>query len=112
MRRKGLETEESGPDPLESPAIAPPAPTPIDRDTSPKPPNPRTPDASGTNAAGPLDLAKIAALVAAVDALLSASLTEQARPLVRELRAHVEAAQGPRAAVLDLRAERSKRRDA
>ena len=56
-----------------------------------------------------LDVDALVALVTAVDALLSASLIAQARPIVRELRAALEGAQGPRAAVIDLGAARSKR---
>lgn len=56
-----------------------------------------------------LDVDALVALVTAVDALLSASLTAQARPIIRELRSALEAAQGPRARVIDLGVERSKR---
>lgn len=66
-------------------------------------------DPAQTDEHGRVDWVKLSALVAAVDALLSASLTDQARPLVRELRALVEAAQGPRAVVVDLRSERARR---
>lgn len=56
-----------------------------------------------------IDLDAMIALVTAVDALLSASLIDQARPIVRELRSALEGAQGPRARVIDLGLERSKR---
>lgn len=49
-----------------------------------------------------LDLDAAIALVTAVDALLSASLIAQARPIVRELRSALEGAQRPRALVIDL----------
>jgi hypothetical protein len=58
-----------------------------------------------------LDLDALVALATAVDALLSAGLTDQARPIVRELRSALEAAQGPRARVIDLSVERAKRSD-
>jgi hypothetical protein len=56
-----------------------------------------------------LDLDAMLALVTAVDALLSARLIDQARPIVRELRSVLEGAPGPRARVIDLGVERSKR---
>lgn len=62
-----------------------------------------------TNPDGSVDWSRIEALVLAVDALLAAALTEHARPLVRELRSIVEGAQGPRATIIDLGSERSKR---
>jgi hypothetical protein len=64
---------------------------------------------AATRDGAPFDVSKIAALLTAVDALLGASMGEQARPLVHELRTLVDAAQGPRAAVIDLTRERSKR---
>lgn len=56
-----------------------------------------------------LDLDAMLALVTAVDALLSASLVAQARPLVRELRAVLEDVSGPRARVINLGTARTKR---
>lgn len=61
------------------------------------------------NEHGRPDWTRLHALVVAVEALVSAGMTSEARPLVRELRALVEAAQGPRATVLDLHAARAKR---
>ncbi len=65
--------------------------------------------AASRNPGKALDLDALLALVTAVDALLSASLVTQARPIVRELRSALEAAQGPRARVIDLGVARSKR---
>lgn len=56
-----------------------------------------------------LDLDALVALVTAVDALLSARLIDQARPIVRELKGVLEGAQGPRARVIDLGSKRVKR---
>lgn len=56
-----------------------------------------------------LNVDALVALVTAADALLSARLIEQARPIVRELRSALEGAQEPRARVIDLSVERSKR---
>jgi hypothetical protein len=56
------------------------------------------------------DLERAEALAAAADALLGAGLVDQARPLVRELRAILGAARGPGAAVVPLALERAMRR--
>lgn len=65
-------------------------------------------DAPRTSA-GEVDWVRLHALTVAIEALLSAGLASQARPLVGELRTIVEAARGPSAKVIDLAIERSKR---
>lgn len=56
-----------------------------------------------------LDVDRIHALIVAIEALVIAGMSSQASPLCGELRGMVEAARGPRAGVIDLRNERSKR---
>jgi len=52
---------------------------------------------------GSVDWVRLDALVRAVDALVSANLASEARPLVSQVRAIVEAARGPSAEVIELR---------
>ncbi len=59
--------------------------------------------------AGRAAWSKLHALVVAVEALVAAGMSAQARPLVAELRTIVESARGPAAKVIELGAERSKR---
>lgn len=56
--------------------------------------------------AGEVDWTKMYALVVAIEALTSAGLASQARPLASELRTAIEAARGPVARVVDLRSRR------
>lgn len=55
------------------------------------------------------DWSRLHALVVAVEALMNAGLTHEARPLLAQLRGIVEAARGPAAKVIELGVERSRR---
>jgi hypothetical protein len=52
---------------------------------------------------------RLHALVTAVEALVSAGMTAEARPLLGQLRSVLEAARGPGARVIDFGVEGSKR---
>lgn len=58
---------------------------------------------------GRVDWARLHALVTAVEALVAAGMTSEARPLLGQLRGIVEAARGPSAKVFELSVERSRR---
>ena len=55
--------------------------------------------------------ARLEALAVAVQALIGAGLSSQAKPLVDELVAVIQAARGPRAEVISLAARRDRDRD-